>query len=244
MRAEAELKSKQDELVQAAKLAALGQMSAGMVHEINQPLAGIRGYADNALTLLTLGRHDTARDNLHEIVALTERMARISGQLKQFARKSSGRLVPVVAADAIESALAMLAASLRADNIVVEWDRPALALSVLADDVRLQQVMINLVRNAQDAMRAVSERRLSVGVSATAEWVEIVVRDSGPGIGAEALAHVFDPFFTTKSAGEGLGLGLSISEGIVRGFGGRLSAANHPAGGAIFTLTLKRTEAA
>ncbi|MDR3515204.1 MAG: ATP-binding protein [Azospirillaceae bacterium] len=243
MRVEDGLKSKQDELVQAVKLAALGQMSAGMAHEINQPLAAIRSYADNAVTLLRLGRHDTVRDNLSEIAGLTERMARITGQLKQFARKSSGELEAVGVAHAIESALALLAASLRADGVTLAWTPPATELCVLADGVRLQQVMINLLRNAQDAMRAVAERRLSVEVAVDAGLVHISVRDSGRGIAADAMAQLFDPFFTTKPAGEGLGLGLSISEGIVKGFGGGLSAANHPGGGAVFTLILRRADA-
>jgi len=243
-RAEDELKSKQDELVQAVKLAALGQMSAGMAHEINQPLAAIRGYADNAVTLLNIGRLDTAKDNLGEIVGLTERMARITGQLKLIARKSSGRLEAVAVTDAVDGALSLLGGAIRSENISLEWIRPASDLRVWADSVRFQQVMINLLRNALDAMRAVAERRLSIVVSNTALTVEIAVKDSGVGITDDAKTHMFDPFFTTKPTGEGLGLGLSISEGIVRDFGGQLSAANHPDGGAVFTLTLRRTEAA
>jgi two-component system C4-dicarboxylate transport sensor histidine kinase DctB len=242
-RAEDELKSKQDELVQAAKLAALGQMSAGMAHEINQPLTAIRGYADNAITLLDRGRLDTVRENLGEIGGLTDRMARITGQLKQFARKSSGRLEAIAVADAIEGALALLAGPLRSDNVILEW-HPPLGVYVLADSVRLQQVMINLLRNAHDAMRSVSERRLSITVSDNVSSVDIIVRDSGGGLSEEAKAHMFDPFFTTKPTGEGLGLGLSISEGIAKGFGGHLSATNHSDGGAIFTLTLRRAEVA
>jgi two-component system C4-dicarboxylate transport sensor histidine kinase DctB len=243
-RAQDELKSKQEELVQAAKLAALGQMSAGMVHEINQPLAAIRGYADNAVTLLNLGRLDTAKENMCEIAGLTERMARITGQLKQFARKSSGRMEAVDVADAIEGALAILGGALRAEDVILDWRRPSTNPHVLADSVRLQQVMVNLLRNALDAMKTVSERRLSITVSADDRSVDITVRDNGPGIGVEAMTQMFDPFFTTKPAGEGLGLGLSISEGITRGFGGQLSAANHPDGGAIFTMTLHRAEVA
>ncbi|HXP97773.1 MAG TPA: ATP-binding protein, partial [Telmatospirillum sp.] len=150
----------------------------------------------------------------------------------------------VAVTDAVDGALSLLGGAIRSENISLEWIRPASDLRVWADSVRFQQVMINLLRNALDAMRAVAERRLSIVVSNTALTVEIAVKDSGVGITDDAKTHMFDPFFTTKPTGEGLGLGLSISEGIVRDFGGQLSAANHPDGGAVFTLTLRRTEAA
>lgn len=241
-RAEVDLKSKQDELVQAAKLAALGQMSAGMAHEINQPLAAIRSFADNAVTLIDLGRTKIARDNLSEIAGLTERMARITGQLKQFARKSSGQMEAVAVIDIVEGAVALLASSLRTDDVVLSWVPPAAVQRVWGDEVRLQQVMINLLRNALDAVRNVDERHITVEVSAGPTTVSIAVHDSGRGIDLDAMARLFDPFFTTKPAGEGLGLGLSISEGIVRDLGGQLSASNHPDGGAVFTITLPRME--
>ena len=235
-----QLRAKHEELIQAAKLAALGQMSAGMAHEINQPLAALRGYAENAVTLLDLGRDGVARENLRAITDLVDRMARITGELRQFARKSSGQLEPVAVADAIERSLDLLSGALRADQVALGWSPPPADLKVLADSVRLQQVMINLLRNAHDAVRESPERRLSVQVSSTEEAVSIAVCDSGPGIPAEALAQIFDPFYSTKPAGEGLGLGLSISESIVREFSGQLTAANHPEGGAIFMVTLRR----
>jgi two-component system, NtrC family, C4-dicarboxylate transport sensor histidine kinase DctB len=243
-RAEEELVAKQDELVQAAKLAALGQMSAGMAHEINQPLAAIRTYAENAVTLLGMGRSEMARDNLGEIAALTERMARITGQLKQFARKSARRSEPVSLSGVVAAALALLAGRLRAEKVEVAWAPPPADLQVWGEDVRLQQVLVNLFGNAADAMVEAKERRLSISAVATAATVALDIRDTGPGLTAETMASLFDPFFTTKPAGEGLGLGLSISEGIVRELGGRLTAANHPDGGAVFTVTLRRVEGA
>ena len=235
-----ELRTKQEELVQAAKLAALGQMSAGMAHEINQPLSALRGYAENAVTLLNLGRDSVAKENLRAITNLVDRMARITGQLRQFARKSAGALEPVAVAEAIERSLDLLAGALREGGIELGWMPPSSDLKVLADSVRLQQVMINLLRNAQDAMQGCADRRLAVSVSATEDAVNIAVEDSGPGIPAEALGQIFDPFYSTKAAGEGLGLGLSISESIVREFAGQLTAANRPEGGAIFLVTLRR----
>lgn len=239
-RAEEELTSKQEELVQATKLAALGQMSAGMAHEVNQPLAAIRSFADNAVTLLALGRPEQVRDNLAEIAGLTERMARITGQLKLFSRKSTGLVEPVALGAAVDGALSLLDGRLRAEGVDVAWISPADDLKVWGDDVRLQQVLINLFRNALDAMRKTPSPRLELGLTVDDQSVCLQVRDNGPGIPGEALAHLFEPFFSTKPAGEGMGLGLSISEGIVRGMGGQLTAATVDGGGAVFSLHLRR----
>lgn len=241
-RAEDELKAKQEELVQATKLAALGQMSAGMAHEVNQPLAAIRSFADNAVTLLSLGRPEQVRDNLAEIAGLTERMARITGQLKQFARKSTGHAEPISLEAAVDGALSLLAGRLHGESVEVQWEAPPDDLKVWGDEVRLQQVLINLLRNALDAMRKTERRRLSVGVTVDGRTVCLEVRDNGPGIPEEVMPHIFDPFFTTKPAGEGMGLGLSISEGIIRELGGHLTAANTIGGGAVFTLSLRRAD--
>ncbi|HVI50394.1 MAG TPA: ATP-binding protein [Candidatus Sulfotelmatobacter sp.] len=241
-RAEEELTNKQAELVQAAKLAALGQMSAGMVHEINQPLAALRSYADNAVTYLDLERPQGTRENLHEIVGLTERMARITGQLKHFARKSTGAAAPIEVAAMVEGSLALLGGRLRTDVVTLVWSPPNADLRVWGDEVRLQQVLVNLLRNGLDAMKGRERRRLEVRAEAQGSLVHILVRDNGTGISDEGMVQLFDPFFTTKPAGEGLGLGLSISEGIVRDLGGRLSAANIPEGGAQFTVTLRKVE--
>ena len=242
-RAEEELRATQDELVQAAKLAALGQMSAGMAHELNQPLAAIRTYADNGVTLLSRGRVEAALENLREIVGLTERMARISGQLKMFARKSSALAEPVSAPAVIDSAMALLQGRFAADGIDVAWSRPECDLMVWGEDLRLQQVLVNLLRNAADAVRQAAERRIRIAASRDGEAVVVTVDDSGPGIAPDVMGRLFEPFFTTKPAGDGLGLGLSISENIVRDFGGRLSAANRPGGGARFTVRLRSWEA-
>ncbi len=242
-RAEQELKEKQNELVQAAKLAVLGRMSAGIVHEINQPLSAIRSYAENAVALLGMGRAKQVDENLFEIVGLTEQMAGITGQLKQFVRKSAGRMEPVIVANSVESALALLAGPIKADTVEVIWTPPSSDLVVQGDAVRLQQVIINLIMNALDALREVpGDRRLTIEAAVDAATVTLRVCDNGPGIAAEAMALLFDPFFTTKLTGGSLGLGLSISEGIIRDLGGCLRGANHPDGGAVFTVTLPRME--
>lgn len=241
--ATAELRATENELTQAAKLAALGQMSAGIAHEINQPLAAIRAYADNAMVFLDRGRSDAVRDNLAEIADLTTRMATITRHLKGFARRASGTVGPVSADAAVAQALALMESRLRRDGVELVSDLPPDTLWVVGEDVPLQQVLVNLIGNAADAMRASPRRRLFLTLAADGDAVVLTVRDTGTGIADAALPRLFVPFFTTKEAGDGLGLGLSISHGIVEGFGGTLSAANHPDGGAVFTLRLRRAEA-
>ncbi len=242
-RANENLRVTQNELVQAAKLAALGQMSASVAHEINQPLAAIRAYADNAMVLLERGRVDTLRDNLAEITGLTRRLAAITQQLKGFARKAAGTLGPVNLAEAVDSALTLLGHRLRGEGVRVRLETPSAADGppplVIGEDVRLQQVLVNLFGNAVDAMKGRPERLLSITIAPTPGATLLTVRDTGPGIDAAALPRLFEAFFTTKGLGSGLGLGLSISAGIVHEFGGSLAAANHPEGGALFTLTLQ-----
>jgi len=232
------LRRTQEELIQAAKLAALGQMSAGINHELNQPLAAIRTYADNARLLLEKERGEEARWNLEQIGQLTGRMAQIITQLKAFARKSSGHAVAVSLLAAIDGALALL----RIDRSDVELrrDLPGGELFVLADMVRLEQVLVNLIGNALQALEGCAIRRIELHAETSAEAVTLRVRDTGPGIAPEYLDQVFDPFFSTKEVGQGLGLGLSISYRIIDGFGGTLRAANHPDGGALFTMRLPR----
>ena len=240
--ATAELRAAENELTQAVKLAALGQMSAGIAHEINQPLAAIRSFADNAVVLLERGRPDAVRDNLEEIADLTDRMASITRQLKGFARRASGTLGPVSVQAAVGQALALLESRLRRDDVAVDADLPADPVWVMGEDVRLQQVLVNLIGNAADAMRTVPRRTLGIALALEGEDALLTVRDVGTGIAEADLPRIFVPFFTTKEAGDGLGLGLSISHGIVEDFGGALTAANHPDGGAVFTIRLKRTE--
>jgi two-component system C4-dicarboxylate transport sensor histidine kinase DctB len=232
------LRRTQEELIQAAKLAALGQMSAGINHELNQPLAAIRTYADNARVLLEKERSDEARWNLEQIAQLTGRMAQIITQLKAFARKSSGQAVAVSLPAAVNGALAVL--RIDRGNLELIRDFPAEELFVLADMVRLEQVLVNLIGNAQQALEGCATRRIELRAAADHDAVTLSVRDTGPGIAPEHLDQVFDPFFSTKEVGQGLGLGLSISYRIIDGFGGSVRAANHPDGGALFTVRLPR----
>ncbi|EWY37844.1 hypothetical protein N825_15700 [Skermanella stibiiresistens SB22] len=239
-RAEQAAERAREDLVQAAKLAALGQMAAGIVHEVNQPIAAIRSYSENAGLLLERGKLDLVRANLLEITGLTERVATITRQLKTFARKSSGVLVPVSPRASVERSMALLGAQTQALGAEMVLELPDQSPMVLADEARLDQVIVNLLRNALDAVAARNHRLITVSLDQDGDYVLLRVRDTGPGIPEEDLPSLFDPFFTTKEVGVGLGLGLSISYGIVQGFGGRIAAANHEEGGAVFTVALRR----
>jgi len=237
-RAENELRHAQSELVQAGKLAALGQLSAGLSHELNQPLAAIRSYADNARKFLARERYETTDANLGLIVELTERMARIIRHLRTYARKEPTTVRPTPVIRAIEESLALLQRRIADTGARVDIVAADTEIYAIAGEVRLQQIMVNLVTNALDAMAASDVREISVTVTEDVHAVVITVADSGPGIAPESLSSVFDPFFTTKEVGAGLGLGLSITYGIVQQFGGMISARNSDAGGAVFEVRL------
>jgi C4-dicarboxylate-specific signal transduction histidine kinase len=235
------LREAQEELVQAGKLAALGQMSAALAHEINQPLAAIRTFVASTRILAERGEEALVQSNLVMIGDLAERMAVISGHLKDFARKGPARVETVSVARAMNHALTLLSPRLHEEDVTLDIDIPPDAL-VRGDAVRLEQVFVNLLRNAADAMADSDDRRLSLSAApvtdnGAAAW-EIRIRDRGTGIADADQYRLFDPFFTTKEVGQGLGLGLSLSYGIVRDFGGDLRAENNPDGGACFVIRL------
>ncbi|OQX45052.1 MAG: hypothetical protein B0D85_06170 [Candidatus Sedimenticola endophacoides] len=232
------LRQTQDELIQAAKMAALGQMSTGISHELNQPLAAIRSYADNARALIGKQRLEDADWNLEQIAGLTQRMAQISAQLKVFSRKTSGKLVAVALTPVMETMEKILAPQIREAGAEVIVDLPGVECYVCADMVKLEQVMVNLVGNALHAVEGQALRRITVTAEAEGETARVMIHDTGAGIAPQYLEAVFDPFFTTKEEGRGLGLGLSISRRIVEGMNGTLSAENDVDGGAVFLLTL------
>lgn len=241
---ETQLRQTQAELVQATKLAALGQMSAGLSHELNQPLTAIRSYSDNARTFLDRDQVEPARSNLKGISELTERMGKIIKNLRTYARNEPVTLRSVSVNQAVAESLALLDARIKAESVDVSVELPETDPIVTAGAVRLQQVLVNLISNALDAVQKTSEKRLFLSVEATASDVSITVRDTGSGIVQEDIDKLFDPFFSTKDVGEGMGLGLSITYGIIKQFGGEISAANHPEGGASFTVTLVAATAA
>ncbi|WP_374564640.1 ATP-binding protein [Ideonella sp.] len=213
----------EDELMQAGKLAVLGQMSAGISHEINQPLTALRALSRNTALLLQSGRTQAVADNLKLIDDMAERMGRITLQLKSFARKGGSVAQPVDLAAAVSNVLLLLEHRLRAERIQVQVDVPD-ALQVRADTNRLEQVLLNLFTNALDAMASTPDKQLRLSARVDDGRVTVQVADSGEGIPEANLERLFEPFFTTKPAGQGLGLGLVISSKIVREFGGTLRA--------------------
>lgn len=221
----------EDELVQTGKLAVLGQMSAGISHEVNQPLTALRALARNSLLLLENGRRDAVAENLRTIDAMVERMALITRQLKTFARKAELVTAPVSLVDAIGNAQLLVAHRLREEQVELVLEVPA-GLRVHCEGNRLEQVLVNLFGNALDAMRHEPVRRLGVEAAAIDKGSRVLVRvtDTGAGIDEKLLPRLFEPFFTTKPAGEGLGLGLVISSKIVHEFGGALRAVRHDQG--------------
>jgi len=237
-RAEKVLRAAQDELVQAGKLAVIGQLSAGIAHELNQPLAALRTLSANAAKFMERGDLTTASGNLQRIGALVDSMGKITSQLKGFARKSSGRTVSVPVRPALENALFLLDGRLRKTRVTVRLDVPDAGVNALCDPNRLEQVLVNLIGNAVDAMDGQDEPVIELFAERRAERVFLSVRDHGAGISADAAQHLFEPFYTTKDPGAGLGLGLPISAGIIRDFGGNLLGGNHLDGGAVFTVDL------
>ncbi|MBG5517661.1 two-component system sensor histidine kinase DctB [Pseudomonas aeruginosa] len=237
--AQRELMRAQDEVVQAGKLTALGTMSASISHELNQPLAAIRSYADNARVLLDHQRTEDARGNLEQISDLTTRMASIIAHLKAYARGARRAPENVQLQPAIEDALSMVASRRRAMNVELLRDVPDAPLWVQAGETRLRQILGNLLTNALDALaEKAPPRRLWVIAGQDQHGVTLTLRDNGPGFSEDALAHAHEPFFTTKTTAKGLGLGLAICDNLLRALGGRLEMGNHLEGGAVVRLHL------
>ncbi|WP_249166485.1 ATP-binding protein [Bradyrhizobium sp. JYMT SZCCT0428] len=228
----AELRAAQDDLVHAGKLAALGQMSAGIVHELNQPLAALQTAADNAILLVDRGSVGDARGNLTRIGELVRRLGRLTGQLRVFAYKSSSPLAAVSVEHAVAESLKILAARVKEGGVAVVSDIDA-DLSVVADQTRLEQLLCNIVANALDAVESVERKAILIRATrdeGQAERCRIAISNSGPAISSDVLQRMFEPFVTTKPAGKGLGLGLMLSNHIARTFGGELRARNLPSG--------------
>ena len=210
-------------------------MSAAVSHELNQPLAAMKTYLAGARLLLTRNRKDEALSSFGRIDDLIERMGAITRQLKSYARKGADALSPVDMGNALASSLSMMEPQLRQRQVQITRILPDEPVRVMGDRMRIEQVMVNLLRNAIDATR--SERNPQVDIILSAgQTATLTVRDNGPGI--EDLDALFEPFYTTKQPGDGVGLGLAISSGIVNDLGGRLTARNGQGGGAVFEMQL------
>ncbi|MEM9582472.1 MAG: ATP-binding protein [Pseudomonadota bacterium] len=238
----AALQQAQKDLVQAGKLGALGQMSAGISHELNQPLMAIRSYAENGEEFLRRGKPEVAGENLGRISELARRMGRIIKNLRAFARQETEPLGRVDLGAVLDSVFELFEGRLREEDVELTCERLSQPVFIYGGEVRLSQVLVNLVGNALDAMEGQSEKRLLVSVE-LGEKVEVSVRDNGPGL--IDPEKIFDPFYTTKEVGrsEGMGLGLSISYGIVQSFGGNIKGRNHAEGGAVVTIELTPADA-
>jgi len=236
-----ELRNAQDDLVQTGKLALLGQLSASIAHEINQPLAALRTFSDNSIKLAELGRMDELRENLVTIGELTTRVGSITSQLKNFSRRTPPRIETVDVRVAIQNSLMLTSERMRLEGIALTTRLPAQDLHALCELIRLEQVLVNLLCNAADAVGGLSERRVEIGARSEGAEVVVEVCDSGCGIPEDIGERLFEPFVSSKESG--LGLGLAISAAMVQAWRGKLAAARLPGGGTRFSVRLRATPA-
>ncbi|QOQ73402.1 sensor histidine kinase [Pseudomonas fluorescens] len=233
--AEETLRRAQDELVQAGKLAAIGQMSTSIAHELNQPLAALRTLSGNTVRFLERGALDTASANLKTINELIDRMGRITASLRSFARRGDDQGEANLA-KAVDAAFQVLGA--RLDGLPLTVHRNFANAQLQIDQTRLEQILVNLIGNALDAMQAQPAPELWLDGHSSEGKYRLHVRDNGHGIDPETRKHLFEPFFTTKPGEQGLGLGLTLSASLAAATGGNL-AVEHPAsGGTAFVLCL------
>ncbi|WP_127522179.1 ATP-binding protein [Mesorhizobium sp. Z1-4] len=238
---ETELRETQAELVQAAKMAALGQLSAGIAHEFNQPLTAMGSYTHNALRYLEHGDIDKGREKLADIERLIKRLAKTSNHLKTFARRPQDVLVRHDVAEVVGNALTLFSERIASQETQLVVDQPPHPVHVMTEPALLEQVVVNLVSNALDATRNAECPKVKVHISETEKLARIEVEDNGEGIAEELEGKLFDPFLTTKPPGQGLGLGLSISYNVIRDLGGRLEVKGRKEGGVIATVELFKT---
>lgn len=241
--AEQQLKSTQNELIQAAKLAALGQLSVGITHEISQPLTAIASHLHIAELRIKNNQLDDASHSHQKIKYLLNKITLITRHLKSFARKAGTELLAVNLAPVITDAIDLMTSQLQEHNCQLDYIAPSHPILVLAEPIRLEQVLINLLSNAIDAIKPCQSRQIKIKVVSGSERITISVQDSGIGIAADQLDSIFDPFYSHKQDGEGLGLGLSISYNIVQDFGGQIKVSSELGRGSCFTLSLQLAEA-
>lgn len=238
IRAENAQREAQHGLVQAAKMASLGQALAGVAHEVSQPVAALTTHIASAKLIAAQHGDSDIGQILGTMDKVVDRLSALTGHLKTFARKETQVEMEADLAAVIANALDLVDHKLRAFGVDVEYRRPRGRLMVMGNPIHLEQVLINLIANAADAMEHSAVRVLSIGVSKAARAVKISVTDTGSGIEAADLANLFDPFYSTKQAGRGLGLGLSISYGLVRDIGGAITVESRLGKGSTFTVRL------
>ncbi|GCE12543.1 sensor histidine kinase [Tengunoibacter tsumagoiensis] len=241
-RRELELREKQEQLVQAGKLATLGELTTGVAHELNNPLNNIGLFIGNSIDLIELGMADTEPERILQELANAMQQVRkateIISHLRTFGRAASVSREPMVINQVIERAISLMQEQLRLRQIEVRLEFPADDMVVIGNAIQLEQVFINLLTNARDAMSTTAHKIVTITCTQGAKWVDISVRDTGPGIPEGLEQRIFDPFFTTKEVGAGTGLGLSITYGIIKEHQGTIMVENHPGEGATFLIQL------
>jgi phosphoglycerate-specific signal transduction histidine kinase len=242
--AEQQLQLTQNELIQAAKLADLGQLSVSITHEINQPLTAVISHLHSAGLHLHNGKLDAVKHSHAKITYLIDKVGVITRHLKSFARKAATELSAVELQPVISGAIDLMSNQFHEQQCQLIYHASYSPPAVLAESIRLEQVLINLLSNALDAVQNTSQPQISISVTVRHAELWIEVRDNGVGISTSQLDYIFDPFYTNRNSGDGLGLGLSISYNIVQDFGGQLKVTSAPSKGSCFSVILKLAEAA
>ena len=237
-RSEERYRRSREELAQANRLATLGQVAAGVAHEINQPVAAIRTFSENAIAYIARRQADVAATNLGQIVGLTDRIAQITSELRSFSRRQTPNVAPIRLDDAFDAALMLVHHRITASGTEIVWCREAAARTVKADRIRLEQVFVNVVQNALDALTSCKNPKIEIRIAADVERVVIEFVDNGGGVPAAVRQKLFTPFATGRA--DGLGLGLAIARDILREFGGDLELASTGPRGSIFRAILVR----
>lgn len=235
--AERERLKAQEGLVQAAKMASLGQALAGVAHEVSQPIAALRTHTSSA-KLLANDEAPALRNVLLSMESVIKRLSDLTSHLKTFARQETAITIRSDAIHIVENAVELAGHLISANGISIDISAPSSPLMVVGNPIHIEQILINLITNAADAMDHLDEPSLRVAIRATTTTVNIEVVDIGTGIDPSAMKTLFDPFVTTKEPGKGLGLGLSISYGLARDMGGNLTVRSEPGQGATFTVVL------
>lgn len=239
MAADGRWRAAREELAQANRLGLIGQVTTGVAHEINQPIAAIRAYAENTDRLLDRNDTSRARSNLNSIVELVDRVGKITTELRRFARRGTPTIQAVNLSEAVEGALLLISDGIRARGVALSQEGLSSSIRVTADRIRLEQILINLVQNAIEALHETPSPRIAIDVDTSeADTVRISVHDNGPGLSSDVATTLFTPFVTSKP--DGLGLGLGIARDIAREFGGGLTTVPSRLGGAAFCITLRR----
>ena len=246
-RREQELRDKQEQLVQAGKLATLGELTTGVAHELNNPLNNIGLFVGNAIDRIELGTPNKQQvlGELQNAMRQVRKASEIISHLRTFGRAAPVSHEPVAITDVIQRALSLMSEQLRMRQIEVTLELPGQSPVIYANAIQLEQVFINLLTNARDALADAEVRRITIRCIASDGIgdVEVAVSDTGRGIPEGLEQRIFDPFFTTKEVGQGTGLGLSITYGIIKEHGGAISVVNTPNHGATFVLQLPRGHA-